>query len=184
MFHNARRAFYATNTKLSKKMILRGNIQCPFALDSRGLINYIDSQVKCRHPKNWTLRQVFIFWGPERHTLPPYTLYSIQCIRVYNILIHTGKEGVGRVFNQREGLRCNSSQSWVENSNMTECIQSINSDKHLPEYPFTGQFFRWRHFALVSPAITTITSQNTYCKIWPQVCITVVNVAFLSHLLM
>jgi hypothetical protein len=29
-------------------------------------------------------------------------------------------------------------------------LQSINSDKHLPQSPFTGQFFRWRHFALVS----------------------------------
>jgi hypothetical protein len=25
-----------------------------------------------------------------------------------------------------------------------------NSDKHLPQSPFTGQFFRWWHFALVS----------------------------------
>jgi hypothetical protein len=27
---------------------------------------------------------------------------------------------------------------------------NINSDKHLPQSPFTGHFFRWRHFALVS----------------------------------
>jgi hypothetical protein len=35
-----------------------------------------------------------------------------------------------------------------KNTNMTECtqgigyLQSINSGKHLPESPFTGQFFR------------------------------------------
>ncbi len=29
-------------------------------------------------------------------------------------------------------------------------LQSINSDKNLPQSYFTGQFFRWRHFALVS----------------------------------
>jgi hypothetical protein len=29
-------------------------------------------------------------------------------------------------------------------------LQSINSNKHQPQSPFTGQFFRWRHFALVS----------------------------------
>ncbi len=25
-------------------------------------------------------------------------------------------------------------------------LQSINSDKYLPQSPFTGKFFRWRHF--------------------------------------
>ncbi len=45
--------------------------------------------------------------------------------------------------NQREGERGNRgeyrSQGWIENTNMTECmqeigyLQSINSDKHLPE---------------------------------------------------
>jgi hypothetical protein len=37
------------------------------------------------------------------------------------------------------------SQSWVENTNMTECTQemgSLQSDKHLPQSPFTGKFFR------------------------------------------
>ncbi len=29
-------------------------------------------------------------------------------------------------------------------------LQSINSDKHLSRSPFTGQFFMWRHFALLS----------------------------------
>ncbi len=29
-------------------------------------------------------------------------------------------------------------------------LQFINSDKHLPQSPFTGKFFRWRQFALVS----------------------------------
>jgi hypothetical protein len=41
-----------------------------------------------------------------------------------HILIHKGKGG-GEVLNQREGERGNrgkySSQSWVENTNMTEC---------------------------------------------------------------
>ncbi len=29
-------------------------------------------------------------------------------------------------------------------------LQSLNSDKHLPQITFRGQFFRRRHFALVS----------------------------------
>jgi hypothetical protein len=45
--------------------------------------------------------------------------------------------------NQREGKRDNSSQRWVENTNMTDCLylQSINSDKQLPPSTFTGQHF-------------------------------------------
>ncbi len=36
----------------------------------------------------------------------------------------------------------NSSQSWVENTHMTDSsAQSINSSKHLPQSPFTGKFF-------------------------------------------
>ncbi len=65
--------------------------------------------------------------------------------------VHTGKggggHGMGGELNQREGERGNISQSWVENTNMTECtqeigyLQSVNSDKNLPQSPFTGRFF-------------------------------------------
>jgi hypothetical protein len=53
--------------------------------------------------------------------------------------------------NQREGERGNRaeyrSHCRVENSNMTECsqeigyLQSMNSDKHLPQSSFAGQYF-------------------------------------------
>jgi hypothetical protein len=62
--------------------------------------------------------------------------------------------------NQRKGERGNRgeyrSQSWVENSNATEYtqdtgyLQSVNSDKHKQDSPFTGQFFTRRHYALTS----------------------------------
>jgi hypothetical protein len=55
--------------------------------------------------------------GTEPHTPPPPPL--THCIRVYNILIHTGKGG-GVELNQREGERGNISQSWVEKTVMTE----------------------------------------------------------------
>jgi hypothetical protein len=32
-------------------------------------------------------------------------------------------------------------KSWVENTNMTDYLQSINSEKHLPQSPFTGDAF-------------------------------------------
>ncbi len=75
------------------------------------------SNAKCRHPKNWFVvglcGRCLSVWGPEPHI---YALPT-HCIRVYSILIRTGKGG-GEM-NQREGKGGNSSQSWVENTNMT-----------------------------------------------------------------
>ncbi len=65
---------------------------------------------------------------PPSHTLPRYTF-------IWHI------EGGGGELNQREGLSGNSSQIWFENTNMIWLyLQSINSDKHMPQSPFTGQF--------------------------------------------
>ncbi len=94
--------------------------------------------------KKGTLRQVFICLRLRTPFPPPLT----HCLRVNSILIHTGKKGGGRVEPERrvEGQQ-GRSQSWVENTNKTECsqeigyLQSINSDKHLPQSLFTGQFF-------------------------------------------
>jgi hypothetical protein len=94
--------------------------------------------------------QVLSVWGPESHTPPPLT----HCIRVYSILIHTGKGGEG----QCRRVLYIPSLGW-KNTNMTECtrdigyLQYINSSKHLPQSPFTGQFFRRRHFACHSMSL-------------------------------
>jgi hypothetical protein len=55
-------------------------------------------------------------------TCPYYILYPI---------LYTCSPREGGEFNQREGYRGNSSQSWAENTTMTDCIsgRSINSDK-------------------------------------------------------
>ncbi len=62
--------------------------------------------------------------------------------------IYTGKGGE---LNQRVGETSNRgeyrSQSWIENTNMTECtpeigLQSINSNKHLPQSPLQVNFVR------------------------------------------
>jgi hypothetical protein len=88
-----------------------------------------------------TLRQVFICLRP-RTPYPPYTLCMYPCIQ-YTLFTQGGGGGV----NQRGGERGNRSQSWLENTNMTECtqeigyLQSINSEKHLPQSPFRGLFY-------------------------------------------
>jgi hypothetical protein len=66
-----------------------------------------------------TMRQVFFCLRPRT----PYPL--THCIRVYSIPIHTEKGGRGEELNQREEERGNSSQSWVENTNMTDFITSL-----------------------------------------------------------
>jgi hypothetical protein len=69
-----------------------------------------------------TLRQVFICLMPRTRT-PLLT----HCIRVYGILNYLFTQGreEGGELNQREGERGNSSQSWVENTNMNDCISSL-----------------------------------------------------------
>jgi hypothetical protein len=89
----------------------------------RRKIRLIEGNSKCCHLKKLiykeTLRQVFICLRPGAPYPPPIT----HCIRVYSILINTGKGERGGEL--REGERGNSSQSWVKNTNMTDCISSL-----------------------------------------------------------
>jgi hypothetical protein len=70
-----------------------------------------------------TFWQMFICLKSRTPSSPPplHTVYEY----LYSILIHTGKVGGGEELNQREGERGGSSQSWVENANMTDCISSL-----------------------------------------------------------
>jgi hypothetical protein len=85
-----------------------------------------------------------VYLAEDQNLIPP------PFHTVYDTYLHREVEGE---LNQREGERGNLQgrvqiTSWVENTNMTECTQeicflySLNSDKHLPQCPFTGQFFR------------------------------------------
>ncbi len=64
-----------------------------------------------------TLRQVFICLMPR--TLLLHTVY------VYTVYLFTQGREKGGEINQREGERGKGSQSWVENTNMTDCISSL-----------------------------------------------------------
>jgi hypothetical protein len=56
-----------------------------------------------------------------QHPPPPPS----HTLSVYIVLWHgEGGEGWGEL-NEKEGLRGNSSQSWVENTNMTDCISRL-----------------------------------------------------------
>jgi hypothetical protein len=99
-------------------------------------IRFIEGNAKCRHLKKvtrkGTLRQLFICLRPP----PPVCTYI-----PIPVLIHTGKGGVLTQRKRERGNRAeHRSQSWVEN--MTEStqeisyLQSMNSDKHLPQSPY------------------------------------------------
>ncbi len=83
----------------------------------------IEANAKCRHLKNWsekgTLQQVFI------------------CLRPRTLGVGGGRgvETVRRIEGQQFTKLCRNYQhDWLY-------LQSINSDKHLPQSTFTGQFF-------------------------------------------
>ncbi len=117
-----------------------------------------------------TLRQVLISLRPRTPYPPPPPPYT-HCIRVYSIQnLVTQRRGGGVEPERRlEGNRGQyRSQSWVENTNMTESTQeigylpSINSDKHMPKSPCTGQFFQMTTFCIdfyKSYLSTTICSE-------------------------
>ncbi len=119
------------------------------------LINYLDTKARCRHLKNWPVKGVcgmclsyIIDWRCRQSswyfrpsfvnccpcnflsgsTFPPTPLPCVNkytvCIHVYSFVRGGGSMGF-----------------WA------------SEDKQLPQSPFTGQFFGWRHFALSSMSL-------------------------------
>jgi hypothetical protein len=121
-----------------------------------GLFNYIDNNAKCRHLKNWPVKGLcgrwlseFIdwsysqscqyFWPSFVNCFPCNLLSLVQrypplplpCVNKYILSTYSVcKWGGGGV--QGSGPQ---------------------TDKHLPQSPFTGQFFCWWHFALPSMSL-------------------------------
>ncbi len=103
---------------------------------SNFVASWIWSDTECKTPAEYGLQQ-----NPL-----PYTLYtSIQYLHTYSH--REGGESWTREKRKEKGNRGEHRlQSWVKNTNMIECtqeidyLQYINSDKNLPQSPFTGHF--------------------------------------------
>ncbi len=102
------------------------------ARNIHGLINYTDTKAKCRYLKftcKGTLRQVIICLIPPP---PRYTLYTSMYL-----FTHGRGGGKRRLKGQqftKLGRKYMYQDDWMY-------LQSINSDKHLNQNPFTGKFF-------------------------------------------
>jgi hypothetical protein len=123
------------------------------------LINYIDTDAKCRNLKNLTckgtLRQVFICPRPSTpYPLPPYIMYA--CIQYVYLFTHRG--GGGRVEPERrlEGQEFTK----LGRKYKQDCLYLpfMSSDKHLQQIPFTGQFFKISPFQRRSKAHLLLNS--------------------------
>jgi hypothetical protein len=100
----------------------------------RRQIKLIESNVKCRYLKKFTskgtLRQVFYLSEPLRPPAPPpMTPYPplTHCVRVYSILIYTGKGGERGESLPESRLEGQQFTKPVENINMTDCISSLQT---------------------------------------------------------
>jgi hypothetical protein len=102
-------------------------------------------------------------WGPlpSYAPIPPF-LHSVYMYSLYSILIHSEK-GVRRA-NQREGERGNSSQRLD--------LQSINSDKHLPQSPSTNflddNILLWFIYCVVNKSTALLISLQVLCNVFCQ----------------
>jgi hypothetical protein len=91
-------------------------------------------------------RCIYLSEAQKPYTPSHYTLYTCVYTLQYT-------------YSHMEGGRGESWTRWLEGQQFTKLgrkyqqdwlyLQSLNSDKHLTQSPFTGQLFIWRHFALV-----------------------------------
>jgi hypothetical protein len=77
-------------------------------------------------------------WRPEPHTFPP-----LHTVYVYTVLYtYSRMEGGGRGKSEQRRLK---EQQFTKLGRKYQhdwlSLQSINSDKHLPQSTFTGQYF-------------------------------------------
>ncbi len=111
-----------------------------------GQINIIDTKAKCRHLKNLPVKglcgRCLSVWGslPSFDAIPytpPYTLYTY--IRVYCIPTYSHRERGGGGKLTREKVR--GATIHKAGSKIPTWLTVSPVYKHLPQSPFTGQFF-------------------------------------------
>jgi hypothetical protein len=107
----------------------------------RRKIRLIEGNAECRHLKTLTcrgtLRQVFICLRPRTLCPPPIT----HCIQYTYSHREGGMGGGGESWTREKGRGATAHKMGRKYQHDWLHLQSINSDKHLPQSPFTGQYF-------------------------------------------
>jgi hypothetical protein len=98
------------------------------------------------------VRQPYLTFRPARLHRLAESIPRNRFLNVYKfglcILIHTGKGGGIEQERRLEGQQFTKLGQKYQHDWLY--LQSINSDRHLPQSPFIGQFLGWRHSSLVS----------------------------------
>jgi hypothetical protein len=68
----------------------------------------------------WRDFAAVVYLSEAQDPIPP-----LHTVYMYAVYLFTQGTGEGGELNQREGERGNGSQSWVENTNMIDCISSL-----------------------------------------------------------
>ncbi len=160
----------------SKKITCKGKDLCGRCLSVRGplptqvfvwggleilqVLNLVRYTAECYTSAEYGLLWSLTGFNTPHHPSQPHSV-------TYILYFDTGKGEV----NQRERYRRNNSQSWVENTNMTDRI----SNKHLPQSPFTGQFVQMTTFSFsvfivnqsmeLEDAVLAIITKTTLCSL-------------------
>jgi len=110
-----------------------------------------------------------------------YLKFKNRCSLLYTCIqykyIYAHREGGGERGRERRGDGQQGrikSQSGIENTNMTEWTQqesqSINSNKHLPHSPFTGQFLYMTTFCIAFYESYLSTLPRLASILWHETC--------------
>ncbi len=129
-----------------------------------GLVNYIDTKATCRHLEKRPVKELcgicLYVWGPEP---PPPPTHCILVLFLYTVYLFTqGREEVlriGSVEPERRSTAVHKLGRKYQHDRLY--LQSINSDKQLPQSPYTRSIFRWRHFALPSMSLIFLRSDGS-----------------------
>ncbi len=105
------------------------------------LINYKNTKAKWRHLKEWPGKvlcdRCLYVWGPEPPS-PPYRLYNMYTL--YLCTQGRGEVGGGESWTRGKVIRATVHKLGRNYQHVRLYLQSIKSDKHLSQSPFTGQF--------------------------------------------
>jgi hypothetical protein len=117
---------------------------CNHGLTCKGTLRQVFIRVyRLRYSQScWYFRPSFVSYCPSNH-LSLFHLPPPFSVSKYRQWVDGRGWGCWVVL---ETIFC---RFWPD-SEPTKLLDHPQTDKHLPQSPFTGKFFRWRHFALFS----------------------------------